>query len=111
MNHNTNLHWVLHNLEILSDTNKPLIVYLNARLDNTSNTLSRIIANLANRQQRFQTYIPAFSRQLLQQQIATTKRSIENRKPILNKNLIKQTFTKWIKKQPCIIKKQSPRWK
>ena len=49
-------------------------------------TLSRITANLANRQQRFETYILAFNEQLLKQQIATTRRSIENRKLILSQN-------------------------
>jgi len=47
-------------------------------------TLSRVTANLANRQP-------------LQKQIVTTKRSIKNR----NRNLIKQNFTtKWVKKHP-----------
>jgi len=86
MNHNRNLHWVLHNLWTLPDTNKPLIAYSNARLDNAITTLSRITANLANRQQRFETYILAFNRQLLQPQIITTRRSIENRKLILSRN-------------------------
>jgi len=49
-------------------------------------TLSRITANIANRQQRFETYILAFNRQLLQQQIITTGRSIENRKLLLSRN-------------------------
>ena len=50
-------------------------------------TLSRVTANLANRQP-------------LQKQIVTTKRSIKNR----NRNLIKQNFTtKWVKKHPWII--------
>ena len=49
-------------------------------------TLSRITANLANRQQRFETYILAFNEQLLKQQIVTTRRSIENRKLILSQN-------------------------
>jgi len=48
--------------------------------------LSRITANIANRQQKFETYILAFNRQLLQQQIITTRRSIENRKLILSRN-------------------------
>jgi len=48
--------------------------------------LSRITANLANRQQRFETYILAFNEQLLKQQIVTTRRSIENRKLILSRN-------------------------
>jgi len=48
-------------------------------------TLSRITANLANRQQRFETYILAFNEQLLKQ-IVTTRRSIENRKLILSRN-------------------------
>jgi len=48
--------------------------------------LSRITANIANRQQRFETYILAFNRQLLQQQIVIARRSIENRKLILSRN-------------------------
>jgi len=55
-------------------------------LTNAITTLSRITSNLANRQQRFETYILAFNRQLLQQQIVTTRRSIENRKLILSRN-------------------------
>jgi len=53
-------------------------------------TLSRITANSANRQQRFENNILTFNRQPLQKQIVTTKRSIENR----NRNLIKQNFKK-----------------
>jgi len=49
-------------------------------------TLSRITANLANRQHRFETFILAFNEQLLKQQIVTTRRSIENRKLILSRN-------------------------
>jgi len=49
-------------------------------------TLSRVTANLANRQHRFETYILAFNEQLLKQQIVTTRRSIENRKLILSQN-------------------------
>jgi len=48
--------------------------------------LSRITADLANRQKQFETYILAFNRQLLEQQIITTRRSIENRKLILSRN-------------------------
>jgi len=48
-------------------------------------TLSRKMANSANRQQRFENNILAFNKQPLQKQIVTTKRSIENR----NRNLIK----------------------
>jgi len=50
-NHSKHLQWVLHNLGILPDTNKPLIAYSNAHLDNASFTLSRITVNLGNRQQ------------------------------------------------------------
>jgi len=49
-------------------------------------TLSRVTADLANRQHRFETYILAFNEQLLKQQIVTTRRSIENRKLILSQN-------------------------
>jgi len=49
-------------------------------------TLSRVAADLANRQHRFETYILAFNEQLLKQQIVTTRRSIENRKLILSQN-------------------------
>ena len=45
-------------------------------------TLSRVTADLANRQHRFETYILAFNEQLLKQQIVTIRRSIENRKLI-----------------------------
>jgi len=41
---------------------------------------------LANRQQRFETFVLSFNRQLFEQQIITTKRSIENRKLILSRN-------------------------
>jgi len=49
--------------------------------------LSRITANIANRQQRFETYMLAFNRQLLQRQIIIARRSIENRKLILSRNV------------------------
>jgi len=49
-------------------------------------TLSRVTADLANRQHKFETYILAFNEQLLKQQIVTTRRSIENRKLILSQN-------------------------
>ena len=49
-------------------------------------TLSRVTADLANRQHRFERYILAFNEQLLKQQIVTTRRSIENRKLILSQN-------------------------
>jgi len=45
-----------------------------------------IIQNLANRQQRFEKFVLSFNRQLLKQQIITTRRSIENRKIILSRN-------------------------
>ena len=45
-------------------------------------TLSRVTADLANRQHRFETYILAFNEQLVKQQIVTIRRSIENRKLI-----------------------------
>ena len=59
-------------------------------------TLSQITANLANRQQRFETNILTFIRQPLQKQIVTTNRSIENR----NRNLIKQNFKKMGQETP-----------
>jgi len=49
-------------------------------------TLSRVTADLANRQHKFETYILAFNEQLLKQQIVTTRRSIKNRKLILSRN-------------------------
>jgi len=49
-------------------------------------TLSRVTANIPNRQHRFETYMLTFSEQLLRQQIVTTRRSIENRKLILSQN-------------------------
>jgi len=49
-------------------------------------TLSRVTAKLANRQQRFENFMFSFNRQLLEQQITTTRRSIENRKVILSQN-------------------------
>ena len=49
-------------------------------------TLSRVTAKLANRQQRFENFMFSFNRQLLEQQITTTRRSIENRKLILSQN-------------------------
>jgi len=49
-------------------------------------TLSRVTADLANRQHKFEIYILAFNEQLLKQQIVTTRRSIENRKLILSQN-------------------------
>ena len=55
-------------------------------LANAIATLSRVRANLANRQQRFESFMFSFNRQLLEQQIITTRRSIENRKLILSQN-------------------------
>jgi len=55
-------------------------------LANAIATLSRVTANLANRKQRFENFVLSFNRQLLEQQIITTKRSIENRKLILSQN-------------------------
>jgi len=49
-------------------------------------TLSRVTAKLGNRQQRFENFLFSFNRQLLEQQIITTRRSIENRKLILTQN-------------------------
>jgi len=49
-------------------------------------TLSRVTANLANRQQRFENFAFSFNRQLLEQQIIITKRSIENRNLVLSQN-------------------------
>jgi len=54
-------------------------------LANAIATLSRVTANLANRQQRFENFMFSFNRQL-EQQIITTRRSIENRKLILSQN-------------------------
>jgi len=55
-------------------------------LANAIATLSRVTANLTNRQQRFENFVLAFNRQLLEQQIITTRRSTENRKLILSQN-------------------------
>jgi len=56
-------------------------------LANAIATLSRVTANLANRQQRFENFVLSFNRQLLeQQQIIMTKRSIENKKLISSQN-------------------------
>ena len=55
-------------------------------LANAIATLSRVMANLANKQQRFENFVLAFNRQLLEQQIITTRRSIENRKLISSQN-------------------------
>jgi len=45
-----------------------------------------IVQNLANRQQGFGNFVLSFNKQLLKQQIITTRRSIENRKSILSRN-------------------------
>jgi len=55
-------------------------------LANVIVTLSRVTANLANRQQRFENFMFSFNRQLLEQQIITMRRSIENRKLIMSQN-------------------------
>jgi len=55
-------------------------------LANAIATLSRVTATLANRQQRFENFRFSFNRQLLEQQIITTRRCIENRKVILSQN-------------------------
>jgi len=55
-------------------------------LANAIATPSRVTANLANSQQRFENFVLAFNRQLLEQQIITTRRSIEKRKLILSQN-------------------------
>ena len=55
-------------------------------LANVITTLSRVTAKSANRQQRFENFMFSFNRQLLEQQIITTRRSIENRKLILGQN-------------------------
>ena len=55
-------------------------------LTNAIATLSRVNANLANRQQRFENFMFSFDRQLLEPQIITTRRSIENRKLIMSQN-------------------------
>jgi len=52
-------------------------------LANVITTLSRVTAKLANRQQRIENFMFSFNRQLLEQQIITTRRSIENRKVIM----------------------------
>jgi len=54
--------------------------------ENAIATLSRVNANLANRQQRFENFMFSFNRQLLEQQIITTRRFIENRKLIMSQN-------------------------
>jgi len=56
------------------------------KLANALATLARTTSNLASRQQRFENFIFSFNRQLLEQQIITTRRSIENRKLIMNQN-------------------------
>jgi len=55
-------------------------------LANAIATLSRVTANLANRQQRFENFMFSFNRQLLEEQIITTRRSTENRKLIMSQN-------------------------
>jgi len=56
------------------------------QLANAIATLSRVTANLANRQQRFENFMFSFNRQLLEQQIINTRRSIEKRKLIMSQN-------------------------
>jgi len=56
------------------------------QLANAIATLSRVSANLANRQQRFENFMFSFNRQLLEQQIINTRRSIEKRKLIMSQN-------------------------
>jgi len=55
-------------------------------LANAIATLSKVTANLANRQQRFENFMFSFNRHLLEQQIITTRQSIENRKVIMSHN-------------------------
>jgi len=55
-------------------------------LANAIATLSRVTANLANRQQTFENFMFFFNRQLLEQQIITTQPSVENRKLIMSQN-------------------------
>ena len=55
-------------------------------LANAIATLLRVTGNLANRQQRFENFMFSFNRQLLEQQIITTRRSIDNRKLIMSQN-------------------------
>jgi len=55
-------------------------------LANAIATLSRVTANLANRQKKYENFMFSFNRQLLEQQIITTRRSIENRKLIMSQN-------------------------
>jgi len=55
-------------------------------LANAIATLSRVTANLANKQQTLKNFMFSFIRQFLEQQIITTRRSIENRKLIFCQN-------------------------
>ena len=55
-------------------------------LANVITPLSRVTAKPENRQQRIENFMFSFNRQLLEQQIITTRRSIENRKLILSQN-------------------------
>jgi len=52
------------------------------KLANALVNLVRITANLANRQQPFESLMISYSQQLMEQQIITTRRSIEDRKLI-----------------------------
>ena len=56
------------------------------KLANAIATLATAISNLANWQQRFENFIFSFNQQLLEQQIITTRRSIEKRKLIMSNN-------------------------
>ena len=55
-------------------------------LANALANLARITANLANRQQRFEDLMISYNQQLMEQQIITTRRSIEDRKLIMSEN-------------------------
>jgi len=49
-------------------------------LTNAIATLSRVTANVTNRPQRFENFMFSFNRQLLEQHIITTRRSIKKQK-------------------------------
>ena len=58
---------------------------------NVITTPSRVTAKSANRQQRIENFMFSFNRQLLEQQIIFTRRSIENRKVIMSQKCSKIT--------------------
>ena len=59
-------------------------------LVNVITTLSRVTAKWANRQQRIENFMFSCNRQL-EQQIITTRRSIENRKVIMSQKCSRNT--------------------